>query len=233
MTKQINHRLDDAEISTAAAVSIAGIALGRGLVLKKVGGELIGPCPHCGGTDRFAINIAKQVFNCRGCTAKGKGAISFVMFLHDVGFRDAVEMLIGKINTSAVKSKNILNIPTKCSAEHDRHQQFALELWQGAGPAEDTPVAIYLARRGLHLPSQDVIRFHPRCPFGQDANGSTIYTSAMIALVRGIVSNDPQAIHRTALDREPAAARSPSTAKIAWRSARSAVAPSSSHPTRT
>jgi hypothetical protein len=25
-----------------------------------------GPCPRCGGTDRFSINIAKQVFNCRG-----------------------------------------------------------------------------------------------------------------------------------------------------------------------
>jgi hypothetical protein len=28
-------------------------------------------CPICGGTDRFAVNTEKQVFNCRSCNAKG------------------------------------------------------------------------------------------------------------------------------------------------------------------
>ena len=28
--------------------------------------EFAGPCPHCGGTDRFSINTKDQVFNCRG-----------------------------------------------------------------------------------------------------------------------------------------------------------------------
>ena len=39
-----------------------------------------------------------------------------------------------------------------------------------------------------------MIRFHPHCPFGG------LITPAMVALVRGIISDQPQAVHRTALD---------------------------------
>jgi hypothetical protein len=28
----------------------------RGIVLRRVGAELVGPCPRCGGTDRFSVN---------------------------------------------------------------------------------------------------------------------------------------------------------------------------------
>jgi hypothetical protein len=39
----------------------------RGITLRPSGNERIGPCPRFGGTDRFAINTAKQIWNCRGC----------------------------------------------------------------------------------------------------------------------------------------------------------------------
>src|SRR5262249_27683280 len=53
----------------------------------------------------------------------------------------------------------------------------------------------YLTDRHLTLPpGAEVLRFHPACPFGSRK------TSAMVALVRNIESNEPQAIHRTALD---------------------------------
>jgi hypothetical protein len=42
-----------------------------------------------------------------------------------------------------------------------------------------------------------VFRFHPRCPFGPGERHPCI-----IALLRNIVSNAPQAIHRTALTRD-------------------------------
>jgi len=41
--------------------------------------------------------------------------------------------------------------------------------------------------------AHSTIRFHPDCPFGEERH------PAMVCLVRGIVSNKPQAIHRTAL----------------------------------
>jgi hypothetical protein len=192
-------RLSAADIARAQAVSIADIAIERGFTFDRAGNHA-GPCPRCGGTDRFSISIRKGVFLCRQCHPKGGGgAIRLVMFLDDVGFRTAVEVLVGERQAPARQSKPV---PVARNSGDKNHQHFALELWRGAGPPDATPVAISLTRRGLHLPSSDVIRFHPRCPFGQDASGRTVYTPAMLALVRNIVSNEPQAIHRTALDRD-------------------------------
>jgi hypothetical protein len=42
-----------------------------GLGLKRFGAELVGPCAQCGGTDRFAASIKKQLFLCRAC---GRGS---------------------------------------------------------------------------------------------------------------------------------------------------------------
>ena len=39
-----------------------------------------GPCPVCGGTDRFSINTAKGVWNCRQCGVGGD-VIALVEFL--------------------------------------------------------------------------------------------------------------------------------------------------------
>jgi putative DNA primase/helicase len=70
-----------------------------------------------------------------------------------------------------------------------------LDIWREAVNAHGTPVERYLMRRGLALPpGAEALRFHPACPFA----GSK--TPAMLALVRNIESNEPQAIHRTALD---------------------------------
>jgi DNA primase len=63
--------------------------------LKKIGAnEYAGPCPQCGGTDRFSINTAKQVFNCRHCK-KGGDVIELVMFADGIDFRSAVEKITG------------------------------------------------------------------------------------------------------------------------------------------
>jgi hypothetical protein len=72
---------------------------------------------------------------------------------------------------------------------------LALRIWHEARQPAESPVARYLARRGLETlyNVQDCLRFHPSCPFAGDR------TRAMVALVRNIISNEPQAIHRTAL----------------------------------
>jgi hypothetical protein len=54
----------------------------------------VGPCPKCGGTDRFSISTKKQVFNCRQC-GTGGDIIELVKFLDGCGTRDAVEKLAG------------------------------------------------------------------------------------------------------------------------------------------
>jgi hypothetical protein len=68
-------------------------------------------------------------------------------------------------------------------------------IWDNARAPGGTPVELHLACRHLNLPDCDDIRFHPKCPFGQG-----IYVPAMVALVRNVVTNKPQGLHRTALD---------------------------------
>jgi hypothetical protein len=54
-------RLDDADIARAQAVSIADIAIERGFVFDRAGNHA-GPCPRCGGKDRFSISVRKGAF---------------------------------------------------------------------------------------------------------------------------------------------------------------------------
>jgi hypothetical protein len=70
----------DERIERARAVRIEDEIAWRGIRLKRQGRELVGPCPMCGGTDRFSINTVKQVWNCRQC-AIGGDVIDFVKLL--------------------------------------------------------------------------------------------------------------------------------------------------------
>lgn len=73
---------------------ILALAQARGAVLKRSGGEWMGPCPVCGGTDRFSINERDRVFNCRG--AEGGSAIDMVMHLDGVSLMGACEIINGE-----------------------------------------------------------------------------------------------------------------------------------------
>lgn len=63
--------------------------------LKKTGTELIGPCPSCGGRDRFAINPAKGKWICRP-ESGGSEAIGLIMHCEEVSFLEACEILTGE-----------------------------------------------------------------------------------------------------------------------------------------
>ena len=80
-------------IERARAVPIEDELARRGIKLDgKV--ERAGPCPKCGGDDRFSINTAKQVFNCRQCHGRGD-VIDFVQWLDGVEFLEACTTLAG------------------------------------------------------------------------------------------------------------------------------------------
>jgi len=80
----------------ARSVRIEDECSRRGIKLNGAGRtERYGPCPKCGGEDRFAINTKKQVFNCRGCGACGD-TIALVRFLDGVDFARACETLTGE-----------------------------------------------------------------------------------------------------------------------------------------
>ncbi len=84
----------DAWVAKARSVLIEGECGRRGIKLNGRS-DRCGPCPRCGGDDRFAINVKKQVFNCRGCGTCGD-TIALVQFLDDCDFAQACETLTGK-----------------------------------------------------------------------------------------------------------------------------------------
>lgn len=88
--------------------------------------------------------------------------------------------------------------PEPRKSDDDRTDQ-ALALWAESCPPAGTPVDRYLSSRGIKFPAPrafDWLRWHPSCPFGQSRVG------CMVVLVRDIVTNQPRAIHRTAVDAE-------------------------------
>jgi len=80
-----------------------------------------------------------------------------------------------------------------------KRTERALAIWQLSKRSPETPVAAYLASRGLHLPPSDALRFHPllKHPSGDS-------WPAMIALVTRGSDDAPLAIHRTFLARDGA-----------------------------
>lgn len=78
--------------------------------------------------------------------------------------------------------------------EDARRTEMALAIWQSATPALGTPVAAYLASRGIHLPPSDALCFHSglKHPSGGLWPG-------MVALVTNGIDGTPIAVHRTFL----------------------------------
>jgi hypothetical protein len=90
--------------------------------------------------------------------------------------------------------------PALPSPKRERNEagrtEMALGIWADAYDPRGTPVQAYLRYRCLDLPDEaagEAIRFHPACPFAGTR------TPAMVCLVRDVVTNEPKAIHRTAL----------------------------------
>jgi phage/plasmid primase-like uncharacterized protein len=66
------------------------------LKFVRRGQELKGPCPACGGDERFCVSLKKQQFVCHSCEASGGGAIDLVKFIKGVDFQEAVTLLNGE-----------------------------------------------------------------------------------------------------------------------------------------
>jgi DNA primase len=92
--------IPDAQVADARAVRMEDVIARRGIKLRRSGKELIGACPQCGGEDRFGVNTAKQVFNCRQCKATGD-VISLIEHIDRCDFTAAVETLTGKSKPSS------------------------------------------------------------------------------------------------------------------------------------
>jgi hypothetical protein len=88
----------DSLADRARAVRLEDEIARRGIKLKRQGKEQIGPCPRCGGDDRFSVHIEKNVWHCRNCkTDKDCGdVIGFAQWMDQCDFRTARNWLAGE-----------------------------------------------------------------------------------------------------------------------------------------
>jgi putative DNA primase/helicase len=87
--------------------------------------------------------------------------------------------------------------PAKAATQSLDNYNRAMAIWWSGIEPRGTLVEVYLRSQRLELPGEDAweaIRFQPSCHFGLSER-----YPAMVCLVRNIVTNEPQGIHRTAL----------------------------------
>jgi hypothetical protein len=104
----------------AKMVPIEGELARRG-IHPKGKTERCGPCPKCGGDDRFSINTQKGVWNCRNCS-KGGDVIALVQHLDGVDFITACETLTGKRRANGHANGHTHNAPPPKPVEVEWHE---------------------------------------------------------------------------------------------------------------
>jgi len=206
---------DNPRLAEARAIPIDEVADRLNIAgLKRAGRELIGPCPACGGKDRFGINIQKGVYNCRHCGA-GDG-LKLVRLVLGCDFKAAVAWLMGA--EVSIDPAETARREAKRKADKALRESYAAKerakaiarakaIWdEGKDPRGS--VAAYLEKRGLPyaltMKPPACLRFHPALPYMVDGDQPGQYVEihrgpAMLAAVRE-PSGDLTAVHRTWID---------------------------------
>jgi Toprim domain len=156
-------------------------------------------CPFCSSSRRtvnqrkpvFAVRLKEPdfaVYNCAHCGESG--------YVHPD--RQSAQV-IDLTERNRLREK---------AARHEREDKerrtaSALHLWNERQPFVGSPAETYLrVTRGIGdwLEAFDLdesLGFHPSCPFGGER------LPCMVAVVRNITTDEPQAVHRTALTADP------------------------------
>lgn len=212
---------DDIRLEQAHAIPMDEVVDRLGITgLTRASGELVGPCPRCGGTDRFSVNIRKGVFQCRKeCGPDCKGdQIALVCLVLEKSFPDALDWLVGPRQALSPAERREIE---RRGAENRRKREAdaarrrgeairaAEAIWRRTMPAEGTPVRDYLARRGIPATMLAAIppclRYLSDCPYtvpDEDSPGAWRTIHAGPAMVAGVQDRFGKfaAVHRTWID---------------------------------
>jgi hypothetical protein len=144
--------------------------------LRRAAGELVGPCPICGGkvtSARFGIKDNGESWVCAVCP-DGGDVIRLVQLVEGCDFLAAVERLGGRVAVDpqqaralfeAREAKRLAREKTAAGyREAERKRLF--RTWKGAMPIHGTAADRYLAGRGLVLPERcPGLRYLPSAPY--------------------------------------------------------------------
>jgi len=78
--------------------------------IKRVGAYYVGPCPFCGGRDRFTLKDTPRGWrwHCRGCAAEmWNDAIAYVMRREQLTFVAALMRMGGELNESSPRGRKL------------------------------------------------------------------------------------------------------------------------------
>jgi hypothetical protein len=183
--------VDPRLIDAARAADIVALARRVGARLKPVRAtawKWCGPCPKCGGVDRFSINSVKRIFNCRKCG--GGDTIALAQHALGLDFVGAVTFVVGEAPARPYGERRQALAPAPAAVAPDESEiAAALALWRASVEPRGTIAEKYLNTRGLALNDDvagEAIRWHAG-------------RGAMVALFRNVRTGEPQAISRTYL----------------------------------
>jgi putative DNA primase/helicase len=149
-----------------------------------------GPCPMCGGKDRWRFTDidGKGTWFCNNC--HGGNGIALVMKFTGLPFKEAalrIERVIGEAPSS---------LPAPERSEQQKREALNA-LWRSSQPVcPDDPVDRWLHGRGVGMPTYPMcLRFGPRIRY---SGPPVSYHPAMLAMVTD-ASGKPAQIHRTYL----------------------------------
>jgi hypothetical protein len=162
-----------------------------------IGRTIRSVCPFCSNSRRavhrrlkvFAVQLKEPgfaVFNCCHCGASGS-------------VHPDKSHVIDFAERRALRAQ----ADRRDREDKERRTAAALRLWSERRAFRGSLAEIYLRDSraiGDWLDTFDLdesLGFHPSCPFGQE------HLPCLLALVRDIKTNKPQAVHRTALTTEP------------------------------
>jgi putative DNA primase/helicase len=176
--------------------------------MPNVAAALLGPCNRklstpgewrYGRRGSLAVDVQRGVW-CDHEAGTGGGVLALIMRQRGGDAAAARRWLSAGSNLgsemSARPRHDELRRKSPSIAERSR---YALKLWHEAQPAAGSPVAAYLASRGLRGILHDpdlaaVLRFAPTCPFGPDGK-----RPAMLSLLSAIDTGAVCGVRRTAL----------------------------------
>jgi hypothetical protein len=182
-------------IERARAVRIEDEVARRNIKLRGQN-DRCGPCPRCGGTDRFSVNTRKQCWNCRGC-ALGGDVIALVQHLDGCNFTAAIETLTGQSRPIAARA---VPPPAKTDEEYERQQHAkAAWLWSqrrpivGIGRPSGCPIALAPPNDLLGLVIaegiEDALSAREATGLGAWAAGSASFMPALAATIPSYIES--------------------------------------------
>jgi hypothetical protein len=134
---------------------------------------MVGPCPVCGGRDRFAVSLRAHLANCRKCGLASGDQVGLVQAVLGVPFREALKWLMGEGEIdldpaeAARRRARAAEAERARAAEAERRRTWAIRLaraiWQAAGPADHPALRAYLEGRGFRPATVDALPPSIRC----------------------------------------------------------------------